>query len=376
MNKRMREILGLIETKRNEAKAFKDEKKFDEATAKLEEIAELQKEFEVEKALFEAEKADVPDEGNQGKEKLNGLTTDEKSFVDYCRSVVTEKTLSRGSNGDIIPDSIANKIIEKVKELSPIYAKATIYNAKGTLSIPVYGADSSDDITAAYGTEFTDLTAHQGKFTSVDLGVYMVGALAKISKSLINNTDIDVLNFIVGKISKSIADFIEKELLVGTGSSAMTGATTTTNLKTLTTKTVAGFTADVLIEAQLSVPEVYQPNACWIMHKDLFTGIRKLKDGDGNYLLTNDFVSGFGWNLLGKPVYISENMPKPTVAGAVACLYGDMSGMACKLAKNVEVQVLNELYATQHAVGIVGWVEVDSKIENSQKFIGIKNAAS
>lgn len=375
MNKRMREILSLIENKRAEAKAFKNEKKFDEATAKLAEIADLQKEYEIEKALYEAEKEEIPDEGNQETEKKGGLSADEKAFVDYCRTSKTEKALSFGTNGAVIPNSIANKIIEEVKELSPIYAKATIYNAKGVLSIPCYGKDVSDDVTAAYATEFTDLTAHQGKFTSVDLSVLLVGALAKISKSLINNTDVDVLNFIVGKVAKAIADFLEKELLIGTGlTGKMTGATTTTNVNTLATKTLAGFTADVLIDTQLMVPEVYQPNACWIMNKEVFKAVRKLKDSNGDYLMTKDLATGFGWELLGKSVYVSENMPTATTASAVPVLYGDFSGMACKLAKNVEIQVLNELYATQHAVGIVGWVEVDSKIENAQKFVGIKNS--
>lgn len=372
-NKRMREILASIEKLRGEAKSLKEEKKFDDATAKLAEISDLQKEYEVEKALFEAEQEKVPDEPAT---KSSKLTDEEKAFVAYCRSVQTEKTLSLGSNGAIVPDSIANKIIEAVKELSPIYAKATIYNAKGVLSIPYYGADSSDDVQAAYATEFTDLTAHQGKFTSVDLSALTIGALAKISKSLINNTDVDVLNFIVQKVAKALADFIEKELLVGTGASGhMTGATTTTNVNTLTTKTVAGHTADVLIDTQLMVPEVYQANACWIMNKDVFKAVRKLKDTEGDYILTKNFADGFGWMLLGKPVYISENMPA-VAASSVSVLYGDFSGMACKLAKNVEIQVLNELYATQHAVGVVGWVEVDSKIENSQKFVGIKNSAT
>lgn len=373
MNKRMREILAAIEKLRGEAKGFKEEKKFDDATAKIAEIAELQKEYEIEKALFEAEKDNIPDVPAT---KSSKLTDEEKAFVDYCRSAKAEKALSLGTNGAIVPDSIANKIIEQVKELSPIYAKATIYNAKGVLSIPCYGADSSDDVQAAYATEFTDLTAHQGKFTSVDLSVLLVGALAKISKSLINNTDIDVLNFIVRKVAKAIADFIEKELLVGAGTTGkMTGATTTTNLNTLTTKTAAGYTADVLIDTQLMIPEVYQANACWIMHKDVFKAVRKLKDSEGDYILTKNFADGFGWMLLGKPVYTSENMPA-IAASSVSVLYGDMSGMACKLAKNVEIQVLNELYATQHAVGVVGWVEVDSKIENAQKFVGIKNSAA
>lgn len=371
-NKRMREILASIEKLLGEAKSLKEEKKFEDATAKLAEISNLQKEYEIEKAIFEAEQAAVPDEPAQKSKKL---TDEEKAFVAFCRGAQTEKALSFGSNGAIVPDSIANKIIEVVKELSPIYAKATIYNTKGVLSIPCYGADSADDVQAAYATEFKDLTAHQGKFTSVDLSALTVGALAKISKSLINNTDIDVLNFIIRKVAKAIADFIEKELLVGTGESGkMTGATTTTNVNTLTTKAVAGYTADVLIDTQLMVPEVYQKDACWIMHRDVFKAVRKLKDAEGNYILTQNFADGFGWMLLGKPVSISENMPE-VAASSVSVLYGDFSGMACKLAKNVEIQVLNELYAIQHAVGVVGWVEVDSKIENSQKFVGIKNAA-
>lgn len=376
MNKRMRELFAQIEAKTLEARKLQDGGDTTKAAEALDAVDQLRKEFETEKRLFEAEQNKVPDEVPEEKKK-SGLDADEKAFVDYCRSAISEKTLSLGTNGAIVPKTIANKIIEAVKELSPIYSKCTIYNAKGTLSIPTYGPDNGDDIQAAYATEFTDLTAHQGKFSSVDLSVLLVGALAKISKSLLNNTDIDVLNFIVQKVAKAIADFIEHELLVGVGTAGkMTGATSTTNVNQLTTKTVAGYTADVLIDTQLMVPEVYQKDACWIMKKDIFKAIRKLKDSDGDYIMTKDFTTGFGWLLLGKPVYVSESMPAATDVSAVPVLYGDFSGMACKLAKDVEIQVLNELFAPQHATGIVGWVEVDSKIENSQKFVGIKNAAA
>ena len=47
--------------------------------------------------------------------------------------------------------------------------------------------------------------------------------------------------------------------------------------------------------------------------------------------------------------------------------YGDMSGLAVKLSEDVNIEVLREKYATQHALGVVGWVELDSKIENEQK---------
>ena len=53
---------------------------------------------------------------------------------------------------------------------------------------------------------------------------------------------------------------------------------------------------------------------------------------------------------------MSENAPTNALA------YGDMSGLYVKLAQNVEIAILNELYATQHATGVVGYVEFDSRV--------------
>ena len=77
--------------------------------------------------------------------------------------------------------------------------------------------------------------------------------------------------------------------------------------------------------------------------------------------MTKDYVAGFGYSLLGKTVYISEN--------ADAVYYGDMSGLYIKFAQTVEVQVLLEKYATQHAIGVVGYLEADSAIIEPQKIV-------
>jgi hypothetical protein len=37
------------------------------------------------------------------------------------------------------------------------------------------------------------------------------------------------------------------------------------------------------------------------------------------------------------------------------------------LHEEVAIQILNELYASQHAIGVVGWLEVDSKVTDQQK---------
>ena len=114
------------------------------------------------------------------------------------------------------------------------------------------------------------------------------------------------------------------------------------------------------------VPDIYQAGAIWIMNKSTRTAIRKLKDNDGNYLLNKDVSAKWGYTLLGKDVYTSENMDAMS-SEKTSIYYGDMSGLAVKLSEDVNIEVLREKYATQHALGVVGWVELDSKIENEQK---------
>lgn len=333
----------------------------------------------------EAPAGEVPAEDKEEKKE-------ERAFVDFIvtgEERATSQGLSYGSNGAIVPTTIAKKIIEKVRELSPIYEKVEKFHTKGTLEIPVYDVDSSvdsptGDVNVAYqGDEFTSLVAGQGKFTSIELKGYAHGALSVISRKLLNNTDINVTNFLTNKMAQAFAEFWEKELLVGTGATNnhMTGAVSTTNLVATGNNTYTAANAakiDNLINLQLSVPQQYQKNSMWIMNKAVFTELRKAKDGNGNYYMAygKGLTGGFDWEFLGKPVYISENMPSPTVAGNIPVLYGDFSGIAMKISQDLEIQLMREKYIDKNAIGIVGWAECDSKIQNHQMIAGLKMAAS
>jgi HK97 family phage major capsid protein len=67
----------------------------------------------------------------------------------------------------------------------------------------------------------------------------------------------------------------------------------------------------------------------------------------------------------------------PEIASAAkAILYGDYSGLSVNMRENIEIQVLNEKYATQHAVGIVSWFEFDSDVTDNQKLATLVMSAS
>ena len=212
------------------------------------------------------------------------------------------------------------------------------------------------------------MTSSTGNFTTIELSYYLAGALTKISRTLINNVEFDVVGFIVKRMAYDIARFLEKNLL-GFGGGSVAGLSGATNITT--TGEANTITGDELIELQGSVKDVFQANAIWIMNPKTRDALRTLKDDVGRYLLNDDISAPFGRTLLGKPVYVSDNMPEIT-ANTVAIYYGDMSGLATKFSEEMHVEVLRELYAAQHAVGVVGWVEFDAKVQDQQKIAVLK----
>ena len=385
----------ILESAKKEERALSEDEisKFNELKKLIGEIdATIKAEEESREMDIEEKKENKNEETKDDVEKDDNVKSEERAFTEYIvsgKQRANSPGMSYGNNGAIVPTTIAKKIIEKVKELSPIYDKVEKFTTKGTLEIPVYDTDSSatsptGDVNVAYqGDEFTALVAGQGKFTSVELKGYSHGALSVISRKLLNNEDINVTTFLTNKMAQAFAEFWEKELLVGSGATNnhMTGAISTTNLVATgnTTYTAANAAKiDNLINLQLAVPQQYQKNAMWIMNKAVFTELRKVKDGNGNYYLAygKGITEGFDWQLLGKPVYISDNMPAATSANNIPVLYGDFAGMAMKISQNLEIQLMREKYIDKNAIGIVGWAECDSKIQNNQMIAGLKMAAS
>ncbi len=361
-NDKVIEMQALLDKAKAETRAMSEEemKKFN---ALEKEIADIDATIKAEERARDLSLSVVDD---KKKEELRAEEAEERAFANYIRGIVESRAgdvnLTVGDNGAVIPSSIANKIIKKVYDICPIYQLATRYNVGGTLNIPYYD-EKTQSITMAYATEFTELESTSGKFGSIELKGFLAGVLSKVSKSLINNSQFDIVNFVIGAMADSISKWIEKELLNGTADKidGLKGVT-----QSVTTASATAVTADELIDLQEAVPDAYQGPAIWIMNKATRTAIRKLKDDDGNYILNKDATAKWGYTLFGKDVYTSDNMPA-MAAGKTAIYYGDMSGLAVKLSEDISIEVLKEKFATQHAIGVVGWIEIDSKVENAQK---------
>lgn len=356
-NALVEEINKMFETAEKEVRALTEDEQ-STFEAKTAELKALDKTIAGAKEARSLEEVDAPQEERkavEADEKVEDVEA--RAFETLIRENRTGE-MAKSDNGAVIPTTIANRILDTVKQIAPLYNLATKFNVKGKLDFPV----ANNVITTAYSEEFTALTSSNVGFTKRTLDGFLVGALSKVSVSLINNSQFDIVNYVINKVAESIALFLEKEIISGAGTTKMTGVLTDNLVKKVET---AGDvpTADEFIAVQVEVPQAYQAGCAWLVSNKTLLAMRQMKDDNGRYFLQNDLTNGFGYTFLGKPVMVSDQMTDTNV------VYGDFSGYFINIHENASIKVLNEKYADEHAVGVVAWLEVDGKVMEEGKLV-------
>lgn len=343
---------------------------------KVKEEKEKEGEAEMKKVEANNERSIEIRERNEFENYIRGFTVHERDGdpptpVNLGKDSYDPTHPAGGAGGKLIPTTIVQYIIRKVYDICPILERSQKFNVRGKLDIPKYPADNNN-ITVAYQEEFSPLVSSSGSFNTVTLDGFLAGCLTKVSRSLINNLQFDIVGFVVREMAYAITRWIEGELLNGT-SGKITGLSDLTN--GITASAQNAITADEVVKLHDKIKDQFQRNAIWIMSPATRTALRLLKSSTGYYLLNDDISTPFGTSLLGKPVYVSDNMPE-IAAGNTAIYYGDMMGLATKFNENMNIEVLRERYADEHAYGVIGWLEFDAKVIDEQQIAKLTMASA
>ena len=367
-NSKVNEMESIVNNAKNENRVINEEEttKFNDLKKEVEDIDntikmnDTVKKMEVKKMV-------------EDKKELSVADKERKQFENRIRGIVNTDDPTTKTDGQVlIPKTIWDRIIDQVIEISPIFANADRYNVKGQLVLPKFDKKNSS-IVMEYADEGTQAESGKVVIGQVTLNDFLGRALAKISKSLINNTDFDIVGFVEAKMAQAIAVFIEHELLKGT-EGKIEGLRGIDADMTVTSAAANAITVDELMDTQDKVIDNYQGNAFWIMNRTTRNAIRKLKDKEGDYLLNRDLTAKWGYTLLGKDVYCSDAMDE-IGSGKTVIFYGDYTGLAVKVSEEANMQVLNERYAEEHMTGILAFLEMDAKVADTQKISKLVCAA-
>ena len=144
LNEKKNDLITRAEEVLNKAK----EEKRELTEAEAEELAEIRDNVRrIIKTLGIKEDFDKMEGGKPVDEKVTEVEVEkeeralneEKAFENYIRGVVNTRedvNMTLSDNGAVIPTTIANRIIKKVYDISPILERSTKYNVKGKLELP------------------------------------------------------------------------------------------------------------------------------------------------------------------------------------------------------------------------------------------------
>ncbi|TDL34572.1 phage major capsid protein [Jeotgalibacillus sp. S-D1] len=136
-----------------------------------------------------------------------------RDFYGKVREAVTNKRSLTGE-GLLIPDAVMDKIQPFIGDYSNLYKEVEVMKLNGTARAIVDGA-----IPEAIWTEMTGAVQELSlAFQGVELDGYKVGGFVPIPNSILEDSMIDLANFVEDRIARAIAKAIDKAILTGTGS--------------------------------------------------------------------------------------------------------------------------------------------------------------
>ena len=262
--------------------------------------------------------------------------------------------------GYLVPDEFEATLIEALQEENIFRQLAkVITTSSGDRKIPVAASKG----TAAWVEEEGNFLDSDDIFAQVSIGAYKLATMIKVSEELLNDSIFNLEAYIAKEFARRIGNKEEEAFFIGNGSGKPTGVFNATGGAEVgvTAASSTTITTDEIIDLFYSLKSPYRKNATFVMNDATVKAIRKLKDGNGQYLWQPSLTAGQPDTILNRPVRTSTYVP--TIAsGAKTISFGDFSYYWVADRQGRSFQRLNELYAPTGQVGFRATQRVDGKL--------------
>jgi HK97 family phage major capsid protein len=281
------------------------------------------------------------------------------AFDEYVRGGIQAATLNVGTNADggyLVPTEYSTTLIELLNKQSAMRQLANKITTASDRNIP---------LEADYG--LADWLAEEGPFPESGatfdrktLSAYKLGRIIKVSEELLQDAFFDIPAYVGRAFQRSFGDAEEAAFVVGDGVAKPRGVALD-SVKGVDAAATNAVTGDELIDLFYSVKPGYRQNGSWLLSDALVKIIRKLKDGQGQYLWQPGLTGGQPDTLLTKKVFFSDSVAVPAATKKVA-FFGDFSYYYIADRAGIAMQRLNELFAANGQVGFRMFKRTDGKL--------------
>ncbi len=262
--------------------------------------------------------------------------------------------------GYLVPDEYENQLIQALEEANILRNLChVITTSYGDRKIPVVASHGS----AVWMDEEAAFSESDEAFTQVTLSAYKLGTMLKVSDELLNDSYFNLDSYIAAEFARRIGAAEEESFLTGDGSSKPTGLLNATGGASLgvTAASATAITIDEVLDLYHSLKSSYRKNATFLVNDDTIKKIRKLKDGQGQYLWQPSIAAGTPDKILNRPVVTSQYMPT-AASSEKTILFGDFKYYWVADRQGRTFKRLNELYAANGQVGFLASQRLDGKL--------------
>ena len=304
-----------------------------------------------------------------GAEPKSGRASDEykKAFWNVMRAknprydVVNALQIGTDSEGGYLaPDEFERTLVDALDEENIFRTLArVIQTSSGDRKIPVVTTHGS----ASWLDEEELVPESDETFGQTSIGAFKLGTFIKVSDELLNDSVFDLQGYITTEFARRIGHKEEEAFFVGDADGKPTGIFHTIGGAQIgvTAAASAAITVDEVLDLFYSLKSPYRKKAVFVMNDATVKAIRKLKDGQGQYLWQPALTANTPDSILNRPVHTSAYVPT-IAAGAKSIAFGDFGYYWIADRQGRSFKRLNELFATTGQVGFMATQRVDGKL--------------
>ena len=298
------------------------------------------------------------------KRGIGSLDTEQRSLL-QTRGTSTQVVGTDSLGGYLVPDTWQPEIERAMLDYSGIMQAARIIRTAGGNTL--YWPTEDDTTTLAVKTaEAAAVTVADLTFAEKRLDAYKYTSMIKVSEELLQDSAYDIQAEITNAFGPRFGRILNQEATLGDGTGDPNGVVTAATLG----KTTASATAITLLEVldlKHSIDPAYRngPNFGFMFNDAVLLALKKLVDTTGRQLWTPSFRENQPDTIDSTRYWINQSMDSTINTASKIMLCGDFSKYIIRIAKDMSVTRLNELYAENGLVGFRGVMRFDGELINA-----------
>lgn len=302
---------------------------------------------------------------------VEALSTEERHKFAELRAQVSPEMRAQAagtdaSGGYTVPQGFQAEIVRSMQAFGPMLdpgvTRELVTGAGNQIDWPTMDDTSNKGAPLSENTQASEQDVTFGQ-KQLDAYTY-TSKIVRVSLQLLQDSAFDMNGLLRDVFGERIGRIANEHLTTGTGSGQPNGIVTAST-EGNQAASAASIDFDDVIDLYHGVDPAYRalPSTRFMFHDNVLQALRKLKDGNSNYIWQPaDVRSQQPPTILGEPYVVNQDMSSTITADDKTILFGAFEKYVVRRVQDFQLLRLVERYADFLQVGFIGFARIDGEL--------------